>query len=270
MSDTTQRWLFRRESYRPSKECIDPRLFEVSLIRACEAKAFVITHHYSRTPPGYDRYSFGLFRAGELVGVAILSHPTMPNEHMVKTFGGEFRQSMELSRFVLLDSVEGNGESFFLNHCFRMLRSVPDLRTGEKLRPQGIVAFSDPVPRHDAETGVVLTPGHRGVVYQASSAVYLGRATPRTLHVWPNGNVVNSRRMQKIRALENGWRPAVEEFREYGADEPWDDRRAWLRHWLEQLTTKVYHPGNHKYAWGLSHAAKLHLPQTLPYPRQLG
>lgn len=269
MNDLTQRWLFGRERYRPASERIDPRLFDVALIRACDAKAFVKTHHYSRTAPGYDRYSFGLFRAGQLAGVAMFSHPTMPTASMLTTFGGEMRQSMELSRFVLLDSVEGNGESFFLNHCFRMLRNAKDLRSGLKLKPQGIVAFSDPVPRKDGQGGV-LTPGHRGIVYQASSAVYVGRATARTLHVWPSGIVVNSRRMQKIRALEKGWHPAVEEFRSYGADDLWDDRRAWLRHWLEQLTTKVYHPGNHKYVWGLSHAAKLHLPAGLPYPRQLG
>ena len=269
MIDTTQRWLFRRERYRPAGECINPRLFDVAPIGARQAKEFVTTHHYSRTPPGYDRYSFGLFRAGELTGVAIFSHPTMANHHMTDMFGGGLRQSMELRRFVLLDSVEGNGESFFLNHCFRMLRNVPDLRSGERLRPQGIVAFSDPVPRR-GEDGELLTPGHRGIVYQASSAIYMGRATARTLHLWPNGVVVNSRRMQKIRAMEKGWRPAVEEFRSYGADEPWEDRRAWLRFWLDKLTTQVHHPGNHKYAWGMSHAARTRLPASLPYPRQIG
>lgn len=262
----TQRWLFRRERYRPAHETINTRLYEVARIGGRRATEFVRTHHYSGTGV-YDRYSFGLFHAGHMVGVAIFSHPV--HEGILSIFPGTVRQSMELGRFVLLDEVPGNGESWFLRQCFRALRTVEDMKTGAPLNPQGIIAFSDPVPRV-ADDGRVVTPGHRGVIYQAFSATYLGRATPRTLRLWPNGRVVNSRRMQKIRSGEKGWLPASEEIRSFGADEPWEDRAAWLNHWLGRLTKKLPHPGNYKYAWGLSHAARLRLPASLPYPKSVG
>jgi hypothetical protein len=260
----TQRWLFKQDRYRPAGEVINPGEYEGTAIGSAVANAFVRTHHYSGTPV-YDRYRYGLFHHGKLAGVAIFSHPT--NDRSIAMFGAAAtRRSMELGRFVLLDEVPGNGESWFLGQCFRLLRLEHDIKTGDPLRPHGVIAFSDPVPRRTSE-GIMVMPGHRGVIYQAHNGIYLGRSTKRTLYMWPNGRVVNSRRLQKIRGNEAGAGPAVAEFREFGADEPWDDRRAWLRHWLQRLTSKVQHPGNFKYAWGLDRAAKASLPRGLPYPK---
>ena len=70
-----QRWRLRRDSYRPAGEPIDPRLYEVAeLAGDRESKAFILTHHYSASYPS-ARFRFGLFNGGELVGVAIFSHP---------------------------------------------------------------------------------------------------------------------------------------------------------------------------------------------------
>lgn len=262
----TQRWLFTESRYRPAGECIDPRHYEVAAIGSGTANAFVKTHHYSGTAV-YDRYRYGMFRAGRLVGVAIFSHPT--NERILSVFGShDVRRSMELGRFVLLDEVPGNGESWFLGQCFRELRRAIDYKTQAPLRPHGVIAFSDPVPRRD-RVGRLVMPGHRGAIYQAFNGVYLGRATRRTLYLWPNGRCVNSRRMQKIRSGEQGSKSAIEEFLSFGADEPWEDRNAWMKHWLEQLTTKLPHPGNYKYAWALTNEARASVPKSLPYPKDV-
>lgn len=263
---TTQRWLFKRDRFKPAGERINPRHYEVSPIGSRIANNFVRTHHYSGSPV-YDRYRYGMFRSGALVGVAIFSHPT--NERVLSVFGsGDVRRSMELGRFVLLDEVPGNGETWFLGQCFRELRRSRDAKTGEQLNPHGVIAFSDPVPRRSAE-GYLVMPGHRGCIYQGFNATYLGRATARTMYLWPDGRCVNSRRLQKIRSGESGSEPAIQEFRSFGADEPWDDRRAWLRYWLQKLTSKVPHPGNYKYAWGLSREAKAILPKSLDYPKDV-
>ena len=65
-----QRWCERRDSYRPKGEVMDPREYEVSALPTAEAKAFVISHHYSGTFPAARR-SFALHRRGQLVGVAV-------------------------------------------------------------------------------------------------------------------------------------------------------------------------------------------------------
>ncbi len=251
---TCQRWLFKRDRYRPAGETINPREYDVAEIGLGAARAFVTTHHYSGSWV-YDRFRFGLFRAGQLVGVAVFSHPV--NERILEVFGGTSRESVELGRFVLLDEVPGNGETWFLGRAFEALRRL-DLR--------GVIAFSDPVSRQTT-AGSTVFPGHIGVIYQAHNGVYLGRATPRTLRLWPDGRVVNSRRMQKIRSGENGSVPAIAEIRAFGADAPWDDRRAWLRHWIRKLTRPLPHPGNLKYAWALDRRIRKQLPPTLPYVR---
>jgi hypothetical protein len=196
-----------------------------------------------------------MYRGGELVGVAVYSYPV--NESVFKPFGGTARDSIELGRFVLLPDVPGNGESCFLGRTFAALR---------KLELRGVVSFSDPIARRSA-SGVTVFPGHIGTIYQAHNGTYLGRATPRTLRLWPDGRVVSSRRMQKIRSGEKGALPAIEEFRSYGADEPWDDRSAWMNHWLGKLTRRLPHPGNHKYGWALDRRIQLGI--SLPYPKAM-
>ncbi len=222
------------------------------------AKEFVVTHHYARSYPA-ARFRFGLFTGGRLVGVAVFSHPCN-DAVLTSVFPGPAADSVELGRFVLLDSVPSNGESWFLGRAFSLLRR-------EGLR--GVVSFSDPLPRRDA-TGHLLSPGHHGCVYQAHNGVYLGRATPRTLHLLPDGSVFSDRAAQKVRRMETGWRYAVEQLVAAGAERPdgLEDLGGWLRRSMGALAT-VRHPGNHKYAWGLGPLAKRLLPASLPYPRRM-
>ena len=260
-----QRWLYRKDRYRPDGETINTRLYEVAEIGTGHAKAFVQLHHFSGPNSRvYDRFRYGLFTAGRLVGAAVFSHPV--NEKIFSVFPGSIRQSLELGRFVLLDEVPGNGESYFLGRTFDLLRRATDPKTGELLHMQGVVSFSDPTTRTTSD-GALVFAGHLGTIYAAHNATYVGRATPRTLRLWPDGHVVNSRRLQKIRSGEKGSKPAIQEIRSFGADEIWDDRAAWLNHWLNRLTRRLHHPGNHKYLWGLSRRARLLLPDSLAYPK---
>lgn len=50
---------------------------------------------------------------------------------------------------------------------------------------RGLVAFADPVERQTKDK-IIVKPGHFGTIYQASNALYLGRATRRTLTLLPS------------------------------------------------------------------------------------
>ena len=249
-----QRWRRGRASYRPPDDPIRTAEYEVARIDGDEvAKAFVVAHHYAATYPT-ARARFGLYRRGTLAGVAVFSHPAN-DVVLTGVFPGTATDSMELGRFVLLDHVAGNGETWFLARCFAQLR-----RDGVR----GVVSFSDPVPRR-ARDGRLVFKGHVGTIYQAHNGTYLGRGTARTLHLLPDGTVVSARALQKIRAGERGWRYAAAQLEAAGAPPCAGDRRRWLTTWLPRVTTRLAHPGNHKYAWPLTRHDRL--PASLPYPK---
>ncbi|HEU4405549.1 MAG TPA: hypothetical protein VFS43_09690 [Polyangiaceae bacterium] len=255
-----QRWRGGRDSYRPAREVIDTRRYEVAPIATDrEARAFVEAHHYSGSYPA-ARARFGLYRrGGELAGVAVVSHPM--REGVLSCLPGRGLERAELGRFVLLDGVEANGETWFLARVFELLR-----RSGFV----ALVSHSDPCPRTSA-AGAVVFGGHVGTIYQAHNAAYLGRATPRTQRVLPDGTVLSARALSKVRAGERGRRYAAELLERHGA---WPlgaagvvDPAQWLRLWVPWVTRPLRNPGPHRYAWGLTGAAKKHLPSSLPYPK---
>jgi hypothetical protein len=257
-STTTQRWRERRDSYRPAGETIDVRRFEVASIPDDNtAKRFVVEHHYSASFPA-ARYRFGLFKADELVGVAVFSVPPHPKV-ITNCLPGDASESVELGRFVLLDSVPGNGETWFLARCFEALRAEAVV---------GVVSFSDPSPRSTLD-GRQIFAGHIGTIYQAHNATYIGRGASRTLKLLPDGTVLSARALSKLRTGERGWRYTAELLEHHGAEllEAGADRRAWAAHWTGQLTRNVRHPGNHKYVWALDKRARRHLPPSQPYPK---
>jgi len=257
--DMSQRWLFGKPKYRPSRETIRPADFEVAEIPDdTTARNFIHEHHYSGSM-GAARVRVGLYRHGLLVGVAIFSHPCS-DAVLTRTFSVPAASAVELGRFVLLDEVEANAESFFLGRAFGFLRSRGLL---------GVVTFSDPVPRRSV-AGHLILPGHCGIAFQAHNGVYLGRGTPRTLRMLPNGRILHERTIQKIRAGERGWRSGAIQLEEFGAAAAPDDRherRLWLAENMRQLTRAVRHRGNHKYAWPLTTAMRQVLPASLPYPK---
>lgn len=252
-----QRWRDRRSSYRPAGETIRTADYEVApLPTDREARAFVVAHHYSGSYPA-ARFRLGLFRADELVGVAVFSVPV--NARTLDVLPGGRANGVELGRFVLLDSVPGNGETWFLGRAFELLR-----RDGV----DGVVSFSDPMPRADA-AGRVVMPGHVGTIYQAHNACYLGQARRDTMRLLPDGRALCNRAAAKIRARDRGYPPFARLLAKLGAEPllPEEDSAAWLARWLPRLTRAVRHPGNHKYAWALDPRLRRHLPKSKPYPK---
>jgi hypothetical protein len=250
-----QRWREGRDSYRPAGEVIRPAEYEVAELSEARAKAFVVEHHYSRSYPA-ARFRFGLYRGGALAGVAVYSHPCN-DRVLTRTFGVPATEAVELGRFVLLDEVPGNGETWFLARTFERLRA----------EVAGVVSFSDPVARATA-SGRVVFAGHIGTIYQAHNAAYLGRGTARTLRLLPDGRVLSARAIQKVRAEERGWRYVVAQLVAAGAVEPetGEDLSPWLSRSLRAVTRPLRHPGNHRYAWAFSRVVARRLERR-PYPK---
>jgi hypothetical protein len=254
--DACQRWRDQRGTYRPAGEAINTARYEVAPITGdSEAKAFVLAHHYSGSYPA-ARFRHGLYRGGQLVGVAVFSVPA--NNRALSVLPGEPLESVELGRFVLLDDVPANGETWFLGRAFELLR-----REGLV----GVVSFSDPSLRHSSD-GRLVFGGHVGTIYQAFNGVYRGRSKAETQLLLPDGRVLHRRALSKIRKRDRGWKYSAALLEAAGAPGlGLCDPKAWLDVWLPRLTRARKHPGNHRYVWGLTRRAQRHLPASLPYPK---
>jgi hypothetical protein len=231
-----QRWQRGRDAYRPPDEPIHTADYDVAeLPDDTAAKTFVGEHHYSGSYPA-ARWRFGLFRRGVLQGVAVFSHPCS-DRVLTGVFPGRATDSVELGRFVLLDEVPGNGETWLLGRCFALLR-----RQGLA----GVIAFSDPCRRVNRH-GVLVFGGHIGTIYQAHNAVYLGRARPRTLALLPDGRVFSERAQQKVRSAERGVAYCVRQLVECGAMPPASYEpvllQDWLHHWACPALSAPQAPG---------------------------
>jgi hypothetical protein len=255
LTDTTQRWRDGKPRYRPAGEPIRTTDFDVAKIPGdAVAKSFVCSHHYSGSYPA-ARVRVGLYRRGDLVGVAVFSIPAQ--SRALDVLPGDAADKVELGRFVLLDNVPSNGESWFIARCFDLLRA--DGYTG-------VVSFSDPVPR--SVGGDLTFPGHVGTIYQATNATYLGRSAARRLRLLPDGSVLHERAMAKVRRLERGHAYVEASLVRHGAEPRGEmDPAAWLRLWVPRLAAPLRHGGNHKYAWTLHKRDRRHLPTSLPYPK---
>ena len=203
--------------------------------------------------------SVGLFRADELVGVAVLGIPVRA-EILTRPFPNlePYRSSGELSRFVLLDSIPANAETYFLGRLFGYLRAETAVR--------GVLAFSDPYPRRVG--GIVTMPGHIGHIYISHNATYLGRSTARTVCMLSDGTVLNDRSQAKVRARDRGWRHVAARLVDLGAAAPPDsgDLASWLRDAVRQVGAQpVRHGGCLRYAWALDRHVEFGMaPQPRP------
>ena len=256
LTDSVQRWRNRRELYRPAGEVIRTREYEIVEISSDRiVRDFIFRHHYLKsTPP--SRFRFGMYKSGELVGVAVFAYPTN-DLTITSVFRCPAIDGVELSRLVLLGEVPANGESFFVAECFRKLKH---------LGLTGVVSFSDPVPRSTLD-GHLVKPGHCGTVYQALSGRFLGRSSARTVRLLPDGTVLSDRTVQKLRSGEPGTRAIRNALAALGAELPREPDAEALRRLLDQYTRPLRHPGNFKYAWAFSQAARRNLPMPLPYPK---
>jgi hypothetical protein len=263
-SDRSQRWRDRRDRWVPNASTINPADYAVDVIDSYRvAKPFVVQHHYSGSFVA-ARLSVGLFRGRQLVGVAAFSQP-IHNGAAPKHAGLHHSQAPDLGRFVLLDDVPGNGETWFLARALSALRR-------EKPEAVAVVSYADPVERVAAD-GQVVKPGHVGVVYQHLGAVYRGRATPRSEYLTPDGQPFNERAVSKIRTLDEGHAYAVDELVRRGAPRPTlgQDPRAWFADLkASPFFTRRRHPGNHVYVFPRTLAAKQAGKGliALPYPQK--
>ncbi len=260
-----KRWRYGEQRWRDSSDRFQPNRHGVEPIAERLARAFVLEHHYAHSFPA-ARACIGLYRysaaAAVLAGVAVFSVPM--NQHTIRKYTGAApNEGAELGRFVCLDEVEGNGESWFLARAFTVLREVkPEIR--------GIVSYADPLERYDFHTNALLKRAHYGVIYQASNAAFLGRSSRRRITFLPNGTIASARALSKIRNEERGWRYAQHQLLDAGLDarNEHESHRAWLDRVLPTCT-HVIHPGNFVYAFGLDVQTRKHLSaaQTAPYPK---
>lgn len=244
------RWRKRRSSYRPSQEPFDQKAFHVERIQEKSAKKFVLEHHYSGSFPAAIA-SYGLIeRLGafdtRLAGCAVFSVPMHPRS--AARYGAGDLPFCELGRFVLLDEIGGNAETWFMSRALRQLALDKQDNQG---RPKFSVclAYSDPVPRSDI-TGAITHVGHVGGIYSAANALYVGRGTARTLNLAPDGKTISERALSKLRKGDTGARYAYEMLRGHGAPpiEVGEKNSDYVRRALSEGPFRTLkHNGNHAY-----------------------
>lgn len=256
-----QRWREGRESFTPPRETLRTSEYEVAEIPGdTEPKEFIATHHYLKAYCAARR-RFGFYHHAELQGIAVYGHPA--NNHSgVNLFGGNHLNSIELKRLCLLDCVPYNGESFFVNQTFNLLK-----KTDKRLR--GVIAYADPMRRFTLD-GRQVTPGHVGSVYGALSGIFTGRTRARKIRLLPDATTLNERLIQKIKQRQPGWVAGVQLLCSYGADAPskTEDMSAWLDRWMRELTREYAHPGCFRWSFPLKQAARKKLGESLPYPKE--
>lgn len=244
-----QRWRNHRSQYRPSGEPIDidGGGYHARIIPKVVAKDFVSEHHYSGSYVA-SRVSVGLIRDDEhgdqeLCGVAGFSVP-MSQAVIPKWLKCENNQGIDLGRFVLLDDVPANGETWFLAQSFDLLREeLPEV--------DSVMATSDPIVRYNSANEIVM-PGHVGTIYQAHNGTYLGRTGKKTVVSGEDGNVITARTISKVRNQETGKDYAYRKLLNAGVDAKTDDE-TW-REFAQRASLsmrRTRHPGNHVYAWAL-------------------
>jgi hypothetical protein len=245
-----QRWRERKVRYRPPGEVFNPSRAEVVVLPERDAKAFIETHHYSKSYPA-ARFRVGLLvkpalGAEYLGGVAVYSVPMTQQVIPSVLEGLNPKEGVELGRLVLLDSKElvSNAESWFVARAHRLLRATfPQLK--------GVVAYCDPLERRD-ESGQLVKRSHTGVVYRALGCLLRGTSSPRTLWLTPDGQVASERALSKLRAGDQGREYAEQMLRERGA--PRRGLNETPVSWLERLKAESFlrpmrHPGNLRFAW---------------------
>lgn len=242
-----QRWRGGRASYRPAGEVFDTSRAHVEPIDEASAKAFTIAHH-SRSYPA-ARCRIGLFvkrpfAREQLAGVAVFSVGI--NAAAVPAWfpGTRAEHGVELGRFCLLDECEANAETWFQARALRWAAQLlPDLEV--------VLSYCDPVAR-TALDGSTAFAGHLGSIYAAGNAQRLGRATPRTLKLLPDGRVASERALSKLRTDDQGAAYALEQLLRAGAPcrSPGESGADYL-HRLDAMGffRRLRHGGNLVFGW---------------------
>jgi hypothetical protein len=276
--DWYQRWLpgGRHTWTHPSVErySFNPASYGVTGIPEKDAREFVEELHYLHAWLN-ARLRYGMFYlegpqehlTGRLVGVAVLSVPqnklvlTNPFPHLEPYY-----ESLEVGRFILLDQVPHDAETWFFGEV-RRLAATTGIR--------GLVMFSDPVPQWDDDGNQVM-PGHVGGIYQATAGTrYTGPTGRRGVIVLPDGTVLGERTAQKIRQRERGHEAAERRLIRLGAVAPraGQDQAAWLAGALSRVDARrVMRDGKLRYVMPVGNRRERARVQiegpSLPFPKK--
>ncbi len=250
ITETCQRYTLRRESRRPAGEVIQTSAYDATSIDPVTAAEFVERHHYAGSCSSRS-HTFGLYQRGHLAGVAVFGALPSMNAHRFVFGDLGTKVAVTLGRFVLVDSVPGNGESWFIARCFDLLRE------------RGVVAVescADPVR------------GHCGVIYQATNGHHVGRTRRATRYMLPDGTELSNRASSKLTGGERGADRAIDQLVSFGATppDPGESVTSWLRRWRKQLCRSFRHPGNYRYLWALDKRHRrtiLGRFEEVPYPK---
>lgn len=147
----------------------------------------------------------GIFRSGELAGVAVLGTAqhknTIPN-----VFGSSHATDcLLLQRFALEDVLEFNAESYFLARVRALVK-----REGYC----GILTMTDETSKTDI-TGNVIFPVHIGSIFKSDNAVYPGRSAKSDEYLFADGTVLSNRSFSKLVNDESGWNYMARKFESY-------------------------------------------------------
>jgi len=166
--------------------------YEIKRIPAREAKEYIRENHYSRGVSNCPFPCYGLFSGVVLIGVCAFAVPC--SEYVRSSvFGKEYKNRViELHRLHILDCTPKNTESWFISRCLRLLKK-------DKPEIWAVISFSD------------LSEGHKGVVYKAANAYYVGVTTSRLFFVDLTGRLRHPRQCGKNIKLHEaaalGWKP---------------------------------------------------------------
>jgi hypothetical protein len=268
-----KRWRDRHPRWVAPGPVVDPRRYAVDVARDADALAFVAAHHYAGTTPPV-RLAAGLYGPARgsrgrsrLVGVAAFTvgvqHTRQARKYGACPPGAE-HAACELGRFVLLDEVPFNAESWAIARALRLVAA-------EK-RVAAVWSYADPLERRAAD-GTLVKPAHWGTAYRASNARYLGRAKGEPVLLTPSGRALNRRALDKIAGGESGHAYATRQVLAAGAPPraPGEDPAAWVARILAwPALRRVPHPGNLVYAFALTDDARRALDARhgapAPYP----
>lgn len=152
--------------------CLRASDYAVHSCGITEARALVEAFHYAGGASNTATDLHGLWRNGQLLGVAWWLPPTKGAAQSVA--GGNWRRCVSLSRLVIDPSVPKNGCSFLLGAAERQLR-----RDG---RWDVLVTWAD-----EGE-------GHTGAIYRAANWEYLGTVKGELRWRDPDGRIVSRKR----------------------------------------------------------------------------
>lgn len=157
--------------------------YEIRDVSHADAVAFITAHHYAKGAANTSVARHGLFRANQLVGVAIWMPPTRA---CAATVNPDWKRVLSLSRLAVAPSEPQNAASMLIGASVRRIRHM--MRPDGTMRWVALVTFADEFK------------GHTGAIYRATNWKEKGRTAPETRWEDPSGRQV-ARKATKSRTV---------------------------------------------------------------------